>query len=310
MLNIIRAGIYTSVQDSGRHGFRQSGLSHCGALDKPAFQTAILLVGNDANAPALEITLGQLVVEFENETWFALTGAGCEAQLDDQPVWTGWRLPVKAGQRLTLHRPLHGMRSYLAVAGGIAVPEVMGSCSTDLKSGIGGLEGRLLKDGDRLATGKPSRQFSGPQGVKQLLWGNRIRALPGPEYREFDRASQEAFWRSPWQLSPQSNRMGYRLQGQSLTRTTDRELLSHGLLPGVVQVPYNGQPIVLMNDAQTTGGYPRIACIIEADMYHLAQIPLGQPIHFVQCSLEEALNARRERQRYLEQLTWRLQHEH
>ncbi len=133
--------------------------------------------------------------------------------------------------------------------------------------------------------------------------GNRIRALPGPEYREFDRASQEAFWRSPWQLSPQSNRMGYRLQGQSLTRTTDRELLSHGLLPGVVQVPYNGQPIVLMNDAQTTGGYPRIACIIEADMYHLAQIPLGQPIHFVQCSLEEALNARRERQRYLEQLT-------
>lgn len=171
MLNIIRAGIYTSVQDSGRHGFRQSGLSHCGALDKPAFQTANLLVGNDANAPALEITLGQLVVEFENETWFALTGAGCEAQLDDQPVWTGWRLPVKAGQRLTLHRPLHGMRSYLAVAGGIAVPEVMGSCSTDLKSGIGGLEGRLLKDGDRLATGKPSRQFSGPQGVKQLLWG-------------------------------------------------------------------------------------------------------------------------------------------
>lgn len=170
MLNIIRAGIYTSVQDSGRHGFRQSGLSHCGALDKPAFQTANLLVGNDANAPALEITLGQLVVEFENDSWFALTGAGCEAQLDNQPAWTGWRLPVKAGQRLTLHRPLHGMRSYLAVAGGINVPKVMGSCSTDLKSGIGGLEGRLLKDGDRLVTGKPSRQFSGPQGVKQLLW--------------------------------------------------------------------------------------------------------------------------------------------
>ncbi|ECG8592216.1 biotin-dependent carboxyltransferase family protein [Salmonella enterica subsp. salamae] len=309
MLNIIRAGIYTSVQDGGRHGFRQSGLSHCGALDKPAFQTANLLVGNDANAPALEITLGQLVVEFEKDGWFALTGAGCEAQLDNQPVWTGWRLPVNAGQRLTLHRPLHGMRSYLAVAGGIDVPAVMGSCSTDLKTGIGGLEGRLLKDGDRLAAGKPARQFSGPRGVKQLLWGNRIRALPGPEYREFDRASQEAFWRSPWQLSPQSNRMGYRLQGQSLTRTTDRELLSHGLLPGVVQVPHNGQPIVLMNDAQTTGGYPRIACIIEADMYHLAQIPLGQPIHFVQCSLEEALNARRDRQRYLEQLTWRLQHE-
>ena len=201
------------------------------------------------------------------------------------------------------------MRSYLAIAGGIDVPEVMGSRSTDLKVGIGGFEGRLLRDGDRLAIGVSTRKFSEPQGVKQLMWGNLIRALPGPEYQEFDEVSQASFWRSPWQLSPQSNRMGYRLQGQPLTRTTDRELLSHGLLPGVVQVPHNGQPIVLMNDAQTTGGYPRIACIIEADMYHLAQIPLGQPIHFVQCSLEEALKARYDQQRYLEQLAWRLNNE-
>jgi biotin-dependent carboxylase-like uncharacterized protein len=142
--------------------------------------------------------------------------------------------------------------------------------------------------------------------VKQLLWSNRIRALPGPEYHEFDQASQDAFWRLPWRLSPQSNRMGYRLQGQQLARTTDREMVSHGLLPGVVQVPHNGQPIVLMNDAQTTGGYPRIACIIEADMYHLAQIPLGQPIHFVPCTLEEALDARRVQRQFIEQLAWRL----
>lgn len=309
MLNIIRAGMYTTVQDGGRHGFRQSGISHCGALDKPAMQIANLLVGNDANAPVLEITLGQVVIEFEADGWFALTGASCEARLDNHLVWTGWRLPMKAGQRLTLNRPQHGMRSYLAVAGAIDVPEVMGSHSTDLKVGIGGLEGRLLKDGDRLATGEPQRQFLGAQGVKQLLWGNRIRALPGPEYHEFDAVSQDSFWRSPWHLSPQSNRMGYRLQGQPLTRTTERELVSHGLLPGVVQVPHNGQPIVLMNDAQTTGGYPRIACIIEADMYHLAQIPLGQPIHFIQCSLEEALKARQDQQRYLEQLKWRLNDE-
>ena len=299
MLKIIRAGMYTTVQDGGRHGFRQSGISHCGALDMPALRIANLLVGNDANAPALEITLGQLTVEFETDGWFALTGAGCEARLDDNAVWTGWRLPMRAGQRLTLKRPQHGMRSYLAVAGGIDVPPVMGSCSTDLKVGIGGLEGRLLRDGDRLPIGKAKRDFMEAQGVKQLLWGNRIRALPGPEYHEFDRASQDAFWRSPWQLSPQSNRMGYRLQGQILKRTTDRELLSHGLLPGVVQVPHNGQPIVLMNDA----------CIIEADMYHLAQIPLGQPIHFVQCSLEEALKARQDQQRYFEQLAWRLHNE-
>lgn len=306
MLKVIRAGLYTSVQDGGRIGLRQSGISYCGALDKPALQIANLLVGNDADAAALEITLGQCSFEFERDGWFALTGAGCDATLDGAAVWTGWRLQVKAGQRLTLNRPTRGMRSYLAVSGGIDVPQVMNSYSTDLKTGMGGFKGRLLKDGDVLPLGKPQRDFAEAQGVKQLLWSNRIRALPGPEYHEFEKASQDAFWRLPWQLSPQSNRMGYRLQGQQLARTTDREMVSHGLLPGVIQVPGNGQPIVLMNDAQTTGGYPRIACIIEADMYHLAQIPLGQPIHFVPCTLEEALEARRVQKQFIEQLAWRL----
>ncbi|MRS13941.1 5-oxoprolinase/urea amidolyase family protein [Enterobacteriaceae bacterium RIT691] len=309
MLKIIRSGLYTSVQDGGRYGLRQSGISRCGALDKPSLITANLLVGNEPEAAALEITLGQLTVQFEQNGWFALTGAGCEATLDGETVWAGWRQPVSAGQTLVLKRPVHGIRSYLAVAGGIDVPKVLGSYSTDLKAGIGGLEGRRLQDGDVLKLLPAVRTFSGPQGVKQLPYSNRIRALPGPEYHEFDAASQENFWRAPWQLSPQSNRMGYRLQGQPLVRTTDRELQSHGLLPGVVQVPHNGQPIVLMNDAQTTGGYPRIACIIDADMYQLAQIPLGQPIHFVPCTLEEALKARNDQSRYLEQLAWRLNEE-
>ncbi len=309
MLTIIRAGIYTSVQGGKRIGLRQAGVSYCGALDGPALSIANALVGNDLDAPGLEITLGQCEIEFGEDGWFALTGAGCEARLDGKAVWTGWRNAVKAGQRLVLKRPLHGMRSYLAVSGGLDVPDVLGSASTDLKTGVGGLEGRLLRDGDTLAVKPAASTFSAPQGVKQLLWSNRIRALPGPEYQEFDKASQEAFWRLPWRLNPQSNRMGYRLQGQSLVRTSNRELVSHGLLPGVVQVPSNGQPIVLMNDAQTTGGYPRIACIIEADMYHLAQIPLGQPIHFVPCTLEEALAARQEQRRFLDQLAWRIRHE-
>lgn len=112
------------------------------------------------------------------------------------------------------------------------MPEVLGSSSTDQKAGMGGHEGRLLRDGDRLRIKTSTRHFTTTQGVKQLLWGNVIRALPGPEYQEFDEAAKESFWRSPWKISPQSNRMGYRLQGQPLTRTTDRELLSHGLLPG------------------------------------------------------------------------------
>ena len=227
MLTLLRAGLYTSVQDAGRFGLRQSGVSYCGALDRPSLEIANLLVGNAGSTAALEITLGQCVIEFGQETWFALTGAGCDATLDGKAVWTGWRLRAKAGQRLTLKRPLHGVRSYLAVAGGIDVPEVLGSASTDQKAGIGGHEGRSLRDGDRLAIKPSTRDFSTTQGVKQLLWGNVIRALPGPEYQEFDDASKESFWRSPWKISPQSNRMGYRLQGQPLA-SPERSLPKRG----------------------------------------------------------------------------------
>lgn len=307
MLNILRAGIYTTVQDLGRNGFRQLGVSQGGALDVPALKIANLLVGNTPEAAGLEITLGQFSAEFTQAGWIALTGAGCDAQLDGKPLWTGWRYPVKPGQQLVLNLPKHGMRSYLAIAGGIAVPEILHSRSTDLKAGFGGLQGRQIKDGDSLPLGRNTTSPTQVAGVKQLLFNNRIRALPGPEYHEFSPESQDNFWRSAWQLSPQSNRMGYRLNGNlPLVRTTDREMLSHGLLPGVVQVPPNGQPIVLMADAQTTGGYPRIACVIEADLYHLAQIRLGDPIHFVACTVAQAQRAKAEQDRFIQQIDWGL----
>ncbi|WON76068.1 5-oxoprolinase subunit PxpC [Serratia sp. UGAL515B_01] len=305
MLKILRAGIYTTIQDLGRNGFRQLGVSQGGVLDVPAMKIANLLVGNAPDAAGLEITLGQFSAEFTRPGWIALTGAGCDAQLDDKPVWTGWRYPVKKGQRLTLKLPKHGMRSYLALSGGIAVPKVLGSCSTDIKAGFGGFEGRQLKEGDSLPLGKSQKLPSRSIGVKQLLSSNRIRVIPGPEYDEFSVKAQEDFWRTAWQLSPQSNRMGYRLYGSStLTRTTEREMLSHGLLPGVIQVPHNGQPIVLMADAQTTGGYPRIACVIEADLYHLAQIRLGETIRFVSCTLVEAQQAKAEQDHFIQQIAW------
>lgn len=307
MLKVLRAGIYTTVQDLGRNGFRSLGVSQGGALDTPALKIANLLVGNRADSAGLEITLGQFSAEFTQPGWIALTGAGCDALLDGKPLWTGWRYPVKKGQQLVLHKPRHGMRSYLAIAGGIAVPEVLGSRSTDLRTGFGGLAGRKLQDGDQLPLGESENLPSKPFGVKQLLFNNRIRALPGPEYQEFSAAAREAFWRTAWQLSPQSNRMGYRLQGSAeLTRVTAREMLSHGLQPGVVQVPHNGQPIVLMADAQTTGGYPRIACVIEADLYHLAQIRLGEPVHFIPCSLEDAQRAKKEQDLFIQQIAWGL----
>ncbi|MHA7847882.1 5-oxoprolinase subunit PxpC [Serratia sp. D1N4] len=307
MLKILRAGIYTTVQDLGRNGFRRLGISQGGALDVPALKIANLLVGNSVEAAGLEITLGQFSAEFTQSGWIALTGAGCDAQLDGNSLWTGWRYPVKKGQKLTLKTPKRGMRSYLAVSGGIAVPEMLGSRSTDLKAGFGGFSGRQLKDGDVLPLGKSQKLPVNSLGVKQLLFNNRIRALPGPEYEEFSKQAQDAFWRTAWQLSPQSNRMGYRLHGSTaLARITDREMLSHGLLPGVVQVPHNGQPIVLMADAQTTGGYPRIACVIEADLYHLAQIRLGEAIHFIPCTLADAQRAKAEQDHFIQQIAWGL----
>ncbi|MGX9254886.1 5-oxoprolinase subunit PxpC [Pantoea ananatis] len=309
MLTILRAGLATSIQDLGRNRWRQFGIGVSGVLDQPAMITANLLVGNPPGSAVLEIVLGQFKAEFSRDGWFALTGAGCQAELDGKPVWTGWRLPVKKGQVLLLKKPLHGMRSYLAIQGGFDVPEVLGSCSTDIKAGFGGFQGRTLQDGDRIPLGKPGQPFTQKKGVKQLLWGNRIRALPGPEYHEFSEEAQQKLWRAAWTLNPQSNRMGYRLQGPTLQRDTSRELLSHGLVPGVIQVPANGQPIVLLADAQTTGGYPRIACVIESDLYHLAQVRLGEPLHFVLCTAQEAQTAKRQQQHALDQMAWGLVNE-
>ncbi len=306
MLTILRAGMATSVQDAGRYHYSQSGISLSGALDLPAMQTANLLAGNPENSAVLEITFGQSQFSFGRDSWFALTGAGCEAELEGKPVWTGWRIFARAGQVLTLHRALRGVRSYLAINGGFDLPEVMGSVSTDLKAGFGGWQGRYLRDGDQLPLNPPTREFSHSAGVRQLLWGNRVRVIPGPEYHEFSRESGQAFWRTGWTLSAQSNRMGYRLQGRQLHRPGGRELLSHAVLPGTIQVTNGGQPVVLMADAQTTGGYPRIGVVISADLYHLAQIRPGEPIHFVHCTPEDAGLAKQHQQHVLEMMKWGL----
>ncbi len=306
MLEIIRAGMMTSVQDLGREGFRRLGISKGGALDVPSMQIANMLVGNQPNAAVLEITFGQCQFRFWQDGWLALTGADCDAMLDEQVVWSGWRTNVKAGQQLTLNMPKRGMRTYLAIAGGIAVNEVLGSRATDLKAGFGGMEGRLLKDGDMLPINQPTWDFSSSAGVQLLPFSNRIRALAGPEYNEFSSESQASFWQHAWQLTPQSNRMGFRLHGTALTRQVQREMCSHGLIPGTIQVPHNGQPIVLMADAQTTGGYPRIACVIEADLYQLAQIRLGEKVHFVHCTLAEARRAKLAQQLAIQKIKWGL----
>ena len=304
MLKVIKAGLASSLQDSGRLGLTQYGVGRGGALDRPAMQTANMLVGNDKNCAVIEITQGNATFHFEQTCWFALTGADCRSQLAGRSIATGWRYLAEAGQRLQLSSPLRGMRSYLAVSGGFDLPAVMGSQSTNLTAGFGGLNGRFLQNGDALPLGSASRKFERSVGLRQILWGNRVRVIPGPEFKQLTMESQQAFWRTGWTLTTQSNRMGHRLQGRVLKFSNQEELLSHGVLPGTIQVPPSGQPVILLADAQTTGGYARIGQVIECDLYHLAQLRPREPLHFVYCTLAQAREATSAQQQVLNMIEW------
>jgi len=309
MLEILRPGVQTTVQDLGRHGLRHLGIAQSGALDAPALRLGNRLLGNADDCAALEIVLGPVEIRFHRDGWLALTGADFSATLDGKPLWCGWRWPYRSGQCLRLNGTRHGMRAYLAVDGGIDVPQVLGARATDLKAGFGGHHGRALQAGDQLPQGSAAN-LARRLGAGHPAWTPTIRALPGPEYHEFSAAAQAALWSQPWTVSSHSNRMGYRLQGPELAREHGGELLSHGVLPGVVQVPPNGQPIVLLADAQTTGGYPRIACVIEADLWKLAQARPGSELQFLACDAATARAALRQQQAELKRLDWSMQYGH
>ncbi|MDR3099009.1 MAG: biotin-dependent carboxyltransferase family protein [Paraburkholderia sp.] len=333
MIEVLRAGLLTTVQDLGRPGYRHLGVATGGALDTLALEVGNRLVGNRHDAAGLEITFGPVALRFSRATRVAITGTEFGATLAGRPVWSWWSLPVAAGEVLTLNGAKRGMRAYVCVAGGIDVLPMLGSRSTDLAAGFGGLAGRALKDGDRLATGAslaaggeraslapgappfgvkapalcsfvypeetPHRRGRHPDG---LLWAVPVRVLPGPEYDSFTAESQRAFWSDEWLVTPNSNRMGYRLEGTPLARKTGNDLLSHAVLPGTIQVPPNGQPIVLMSDAQTTGGYPKIGAVIRADLWKLAQVRLSTGLRFIEATPAVARRALQEERAYLRQI--------
>ena len=302
-ITLRKAGVQTTVQDLGRVGWRHLGVAQCGALDAPSLMLANQLVGNPVGAAGLEIVIGVVEIEFHRDSWLAICGANFGAQLDGKPLAKAWRHRARAGQVLRLHGAQNEARAYFSVDGGIAVAPELGSRSTDLQAKFGGHEGRALRRGDQLPLGAPVH-FDCILGVQQRIWTPEIRALPGPEAALFSNATRKAFWQHAWKLSPQSNRMGYRLLGQALQQESSPDLLSHAVLPGVVQVPPNGLPIVLMADAQTTGGYPRIACVIEADLWKLAQTPVGANFCFLEVDQATALAAQEKWAQELQRLDW------
>lgn len=286
MLEILQAGPLTQVQDLGRAGLRHFGVGQGGAFDAPALQRANALLGNAPGAAALEFAAGPLRLRCRRDAWFALAGAEFAARIGTNPQPPGLRWWLRAGEELRLDGPISGLHAVLAVDGGIALPSQLGSRSTQLRAGFGGLQGRALRRGDLLPLGE-ARPLVGRRGLRSPLRPARLRVLIGPEFDELDAASRRAFWQAEWRAAPQSDRMGLRLAGPPLRRG-GAELLSHAVLPGLIQLPPGGQPIVLGVDAQTTGGYPRLAQLIAADLWCLAQLRPGEALGFARVELDEA----------------------
>jgi len=304
MIEILATGALTTVQDHGRRGALKWGVGTSGALDDLALAAGNILLGNDEHAAGIEIQIFPFRARFTAACAFAVTGADCQALLDDVPLPPWWVQTARAGQVLSLRiprqGPWHASRSYLCLAGGVDVPLVLGSRSTQLRGAFGGLEGRELRNGDTFRTGATSgvarRTNFGlrPPALDLPLMVDdlpAVRVLPAAEYGHYSDAAHEALWNEAWRITPQSNRYGYRLQGPQLCPVAPIETRSHGIVPGVIQVPPNGQPIVQMRDAQPSGGYPKIGVVIEADLWRLGQAPIGSRVRFIKTSWPEAIAA-------------------
>lgn len=295
MIRVETPGLLTTIQDRGRWGSQDLGVPVAGPMDEVSHRLANRLVGNPPDRAALEITLVGPSLAFLAETTFAVTGARFELRLDAAAIPMGRVCRAARGSRLEFGRRNAGARAYLAVAGGIDVPPVLGSRSTDLASGLGGLGGRPVRAGDRLVVG--STTGAPPPGGAPIVpfilpdGGAQVRVLPGPERDRVAPGARELFARARFTIATDSNRMGYRLQGPAIELADTTPLLSSPTPLGTVQVPPSGQPILLMADRQTTGGYVRIATVISADLPVAGQLGPGDWIAFAPCEHREAVAA-------------------
>jgi antagonist of KipI len=315
-VTVAQSGFLTSVQDLGRTGFRQSGVSVGGALDTHALRVANALVGNDDNAAGLEATLGKLQLRFADQRFVAWCGGAFSVRIGGEDLPPGHAAVVTQNEELIMTAPNAGSRAWVAISGGIEVPLVLGSRSTDLRGNFGGHEGRSLRNGDVLPLGVtgdvkerrfPNRRFS-PVAPWVSEWSaptpwaftarrdRFLRIVPGAHWDRFTPAAHLSLVTTPFTVTPDSDRMGARLDGPALERTDTSELLSEAVAPGTLQVPPNGNPILLLGDCQTIGGYPKIAHVITVDMPLAAQLWPGDAVRFREVSLAEAQGLLRERE--------------
>ncbi len=331
-LRIVNPGILTTVQDAGRFGHQAAGFSVSGPMDADALYTANILVNNPPELACLEMTFLGVTAVFDRRTWFAVTGADMGPKLNGRPIEAYRAQEARPGDRLELGPAVNGKYTYLAVAGGIDVPVVMGSRSTNLKCGIGGFCGRKLAPGDDLplcVTGKfldnhykkhlPAplvRNHTEKQAgqseiipksdgtVRNHTDGGTVvlRAVPGPQAHFFTDRGLQDFTSQTFILSPESDRMGARLSGKPIEAKRGVDIISDAIAPGSVQIPASGSPIVMLADRQTTGGYAKIATVVSPDLPRLAQCLPGDGVRFRFVSVEEANALFRRHQKYLKKI--------
>ena len=296
-LHVIKAGMLTTVQDRGRWGFQSRGVPVAGPMDLCSHRLANALAGNDADAATLEVTLVGPELGFDDERLVAVAGAEFELTVDGRPAPMCAALVLAGGSQLRFGRRSRGARAYVAIAGGISLPKIFGSRATHLVSGMGGLAGRALKAGDELPLGHPSRpprtSSAAPRPQVLTMPDGRatVRVLPGPQQEYFAKSALDALQSAPYTITTSSDRMAFRLEGPALTHTHGADIISDATPLGALQVPASGQPILLMADRQTAGGYPKIATTISADISLAGQLGPGDMISFAVCSPREAMAA-------------------
>jgi antagonist of KipI len=296
-------GLLTTVQDLGREGFGPLGVSPSGAADSLSLRLGNRLVGNDDGAAALEMTLQGGTFSFPQGGTVALAGSDFGAMLDGVPVELWTSVQVTAGQVLRLGHTYSGARCYLCVHGGIAVEPFLGSASSHLLSGLGGFHGRALRKGDTLHLGPATQPFRkrklAPWAQQAMTPRKVLRVTPGPQADWFTESSQQLFYSGSYRVAEESNRMGLRLQGTPVPVKSAGEMITEGVSLGAIQVPEGGLPIILFVEQQTTGGYPKIANVISADLPSVGQLRPRDEIRFAQIDWDEARRLLIEQEQWL-----------
>ena len=292
-IKIIKAGILTTIQDMGRYGYQETGMAVSGVMDTRSTSIANILVGIDENEGVIEVTMMGPTIEFTADNIIAVTGGDLGAKLDGADFPRYQAVLVKAGQTLSFMAPKAGSRAYIAFAGGLDVPVVMGSKSTNLKSKIGGLDGRKLENGDEIGFSAPKTSLPNMEKRKVAVpdfsaKAHELRVVLGPQDDYFPQSSIDVFFNNEYTISNEYDRMGCRMQGPVIKHKVGGDIITDGISFGAVQVPSHGNPIVMMADHQTTGGYTKIGNVISVDLPILAQCMPGHKIRFKSVAIEVA----------------------